>query len=81
MIDVWVLAVATTTIVAAVAREWFALRRYLVRRRSVERVVASAAPGSRVVDREADGATLDVVTAPGGSAPAGLPIGSERPAA
>ena len=51
-------------IAAIVVREWIALRRYCARRDSVERLVAGLAPGSRITDRDTDGAVLDAARSP-----------------
>ncbi|MCR6488248.1 hypothetical protein M8542_36005 [Amycolatopsis sp. OK19-0408] len=54
------LAIAAISALGALTRQLIALLRYRVRRASVERVIAQAAPGSRIIDRDADGAVVDV---------------------
>ncbi|MET8848516.1 hypothetical protein [Amycolatopsis sp. NPDC004625] len=54
------LAIAAVSALGALARQLIALLRYRVRRASVERVIAQAAPGTRIIDRDADGAVVDV---------------------
>lgn len=54
------LVIAAVSAISALARQVVALIRYQTRRASIERLVAGAKPGSRVVDRDADGAVVDV---------------------
>jgi hypothetical protein len=68
MINVWVSAAATVPVVVSVLRELVALARYRVRPASVERVLHDLGPGSRVVDREPDGAVIEVTIAGGSGA-------------
>lgn len=58
MSDLWMLAAITST--AGAVRELIALRRCRARWASIERVVARAMPGTRLVDRDRDGAVIDV---------------------
>jgi hypothetical protein len=60
MIEMSALAVAVVSAALAFAREVIALRRYRIRRASIERLVASAGPGARIIDRDADGASVDI---------------------
>lgn len=60
MTNVWVLAISTVPVVVAALRELVALRRYRLRRASIERVLHDLSPGSRVVDQDADGAVVEV---------------------
>ncbi|WP_143267024.1 hypothetical protein [Amycolatopsis thailandensis] len=48
------------SVLGMVARELIALWRYRLRRASVERVVTMMAPGGRVIDRDPDGAVIEV---------------------
>ncbi|MGW6932666.1 hypothetical protein ACWGE0_21605 [Lentzea sp. NPDC054927] len=59
MSNAWI-ALGVLPVVAAVLRELVALRRYRVRRASIESVVGRLGPGSRVVDRDPGGAVIEV---------------------
>lgn len=61
MSDSWMFALGTAPLVAAVLRELLALRRYRVRRASIENVVRHLGPGSRVVDQDPGGAVIEVM--------------------
>lgn len=52
--------IAAVSASSALARQVVGLLRYRTRRASIERLVAGAEPGSRVVDRDADGAVVEV---------------------
>ncbi|MEV6908392.1 hypothetical protein [Amycolatopsis sp. NPDC051071] len=55
-VNVWsVLIVSVVSSCCAVARMLISLRRYRLRRDSLERVVAAAGPGARIVDQDVDG--------------------------
>lgn len=61
VIQTWaVVAVAGSTTVAGLVRELVALCRHRARRASLERLVAGEARCLRVVDRDADGAVIDI---------------------
>ena len=53
-------AIAAAAQMTAVLRGLIDLWHYRVRRVSVKRVAASAVPGAQVVDRDADGAVMDM---------------------
>lgn len=59
MISMWAVVVVASAALACV-RTLIALQRSAIRRSSIERIVARLAPGSRIVDRDADGAVLDI---------------------
>ena len=60
-----VFALAVVSVVVSTAgllgRELMSLCKYRVRRRSLEQMVATLPPGSRLVDRDAGGAELELV--------------------
>jgi hypothetical protein len=60
MVDAWAVGIVLGSAALGVGRELIALRRHRQRRSSVERVIAHLAPGSRLVDRDRDGAVVDV---------------------
>jgi hypothetical protein len=63
MAMVWVVAVAST--VPGLVKELVGLYRYVLRRASIERMVAMVGPGSRVVDQDGNGNIVEVaVTRP-----------------
>lgn len=55
-VNMWsVLIVSSVSSGCAVARMLVSLRRYRLRRESLERVVTAAGPGIRIVDQDSDG--------------------------
>ncbi len=55
-VNMWsVLIVSVVSSGCAVARMLISLRRYRLRRDSLERVVSAAGPGTRIVDQDVDG--------------------------
>ena len=59
-VEAAIAATALTTPAAPVLRGLIDLWRYRMRRASVERVTAKAVPGTRIVDRDSDGAVMDL---------------------
>ncbi|KJK48721.1 hypothetical protein UK23_16280 [Lentzea aerocolonigenes] len=56
----WMLALGLVPVVPVLVRELVALRRYQVRRKSIENVVRQLGPGGRVVDQDPGGAVIEV---------------------
>ncbi|MEV6909476.1 hypothetical protein [Amycolatopsis sp. NPDC051071] len=56
-----VLIVSVVSSGCAVARMLISLRRYRLRRDSLERVVTAAGPGTRIVDHDVDGVIMVTV--------------------
>lgn len=64
MVQTWAVVVMTAlTALAGVGREVVALRRCRARRASLENLVAGPGRCLRVVDRDADGAVIEITTA------------------
>lgn len=82
MVETWaVVVMAALTAVAGVARELVALHRCRARRASLENLVAGPGRCLRVVDRDADGAVIEIITAGSerGEVPQNGLNGSARP--
>ena len=63
MVETWTLVVVVgSTVMARLARELVAVRRHRLRRASIEKLVAGSTGVLRVVDRDADGAVIDITT-------------------
>ncbi len=63
MVDMWTLVVVVgSTALAKLARELVALQRHRLRWASIEKLVAGSANRLHVVDRDADGAVIDIAT-------------------
>jgi hypothetical protein len=63
MVDTWTLVVvAGSTVLARLGRELVALHRHRMRRTSIEKLVAGSTSWLRVIDRDADGAVIDITT-------------------
>ncbi|MFE0022951.1 hypothetical protein [Amycolatopsis sp. NPDC059021] len=60
MDSVSLLAITLLSTLGVTVREMTTLWRYHLRRASIERVVAGVGPGGRVIDREPDGAVIEV---------------------
>ena len=75
MVGGWGIAVMVAALVTAVVRDVIALRRYRVRRDSIERLAGRA--GVRIIDIDRDGSVLSMGTASG--AMAGTGAGSGPP--
>jgi hypothetical protein len=61
MVNAWMVIAALAPTAAALVREVLGLCRYALRRISIERVVATTVlPGSRVVDRDDNGALFEL---------------------
>lgn len=54
------LTIAAVSALSMLMRQVVALLRYRVRRASIERVISRATPGSRIIDRDSDGAVVEV---------------------
>jgi hypothetical protein len=59
MISGWSLA-GLVALVALVARDLIALRRHRIRHASIGRLFSSASPGTLIIDREPDGAVVEI---------------------
>ncbi|SEQ50915.1 hypothetical protein SAMN05216188_103272 [Lentzea xinjiangensis] len=58
--NAWMVALGLVPVVSVLVRELVALHRYRARRTSIENVVRHLGPGGRVVDRDPDGAVIEV---------------------
>lgn len=65
MTEIWELAPLVAGFAGVVARGLFELRRGRRRRENIERLVLDAPAGTRIVDRDSDGATIDIVIGSG----------------
>ncbi|OXM59657.1 hypothetical protein CF165_46535 [Amycolatopsis vastitatis] len=54
------LTIAAVSAFSALMRQVVALLRYRVRRASIERVISRVTPGSRILDRDSDGAVFEI---------------------
>lgn len=62
--DAWMWALGLVPLVSVLGRELLALRRYRVRRASIENVVRHLGPGGRVVDQDPGGSVVEVTVGP-----------------
>lgn len=56
----WGFAGVATMVAAVVVRDLIGLRRHCMRHESLNRLTSKASPGTRIIDREPDGAIVEI---------------------